>query len=175
MPDVALMSDNPTSLADPFEQVFRQRETEVLRTAYRILGNWADAEDVAQNVFIRLHKHGTNFPSDMALRSWLYRVAVNLCLDTTRRRRRFEEVPETIPAAGRSAEAAVIGQQQKQTIEAALAALPPRERAAVILREIEGLTSPEVAAILGSTDGTVRSQVAKALGKLRLILSGEKI
>lgn len=173
MSDVALMIDSPTVLADSFEQVFRQREAEILRTAYRILGNWADAEDVAQEVFIRLHKHGTGFANDMALRSWLYRVAVNLCLDRRRSRRQFEEVTDRI-ASGGSVEASAIRDQQKEVLIAALAELPPRERAAVVLREIEGFTSAEVAAILGSTDGTVRSQVAKAIAKLRSILSGSK-
>jgi RNA polymerase sigma-70 factor, ECF subfamily len=166
------MSESETRLANTFEEVFRQRETDVLRAAYRILGNWADAEDVAQETFIRLHKHGIDFPSEIALRSWLYRVAVNLCLDRARVRRKFEEVPETLAAVGRSAEASVIREQQKQTLMAALATLPPKERAAIVLREIEGLSTAEVAAILKSTDGTVRSQVANAIGKLRTIVSG---
>jgi RNA polymerase sigma-70 factor (ECF subfamily) len=174
MHDVALMSESQTALATSFEQVFRQRETEILRAAYRIVGNWADAEDVAQETFIRLHKHGVGFPNDMALRSWLYRVAVNLCLDRKRVQRRFEEVPEALAAAGTSAEAGVIREQQKQAVMTALAALPPKERAAVVLREIEGLSTAEVAAILGSSDVTVRSQVAKAIGKLRSLVSGGK-
>jgi RNA polymerase sigma-70 factor (ECF subfamily) len=168
------MSDSQTALANSFEEIFRQREAEVLRTAYRILGNWADAEDVAQETFIRLHKHGIDFQGEMALRSWLYRVAVNLCLDRKRAYRYFEEVPETIATGDSSAETAAIEEQDKQAVIAALALLPPKERAAVVLREIEGLSTAEVAAILGSADGTVRSQVAKAIGKLRLLVSGRK-
>ncbi|HYP08055.1 MAG TPA: sigma-70 family RNA polymerase sigma factor [Bryobacteraceae bacterium] len=167
------MSDLPITLADSFEQVFREREADVLRTAYRILGNWADAEDVAQETFIRLHKHGLRFPNDIALKCWLYRVAVNLCLDRTRSRRRFEEVPETI-ACSTSVEADAIRDEQRQTLMAALATLPPKERAAVVLREIEELSTAEVAEILGSTDGTIRSQVAKAIAKLRSTLLGAR-
>ena len=175
MTHVALMNEGPTAGATSFEEVFRQRETEVLRVAYRILGNWADAEDVAQETFIRLHKHGMGFPNDMAVRGWLYRVAVNLCFDRKRVQRRFEELPEMMAAAGNSAEAIVIRDQQKQTVMSALSGLPPRERAAVVLREIEGLSTNEVAAILGSSEVTVRSQVAKAIGKLRSMISGRKI
>jgi RNA polymerase sigma-70 factor (ECF subfamily) len=168
------MSDSPPELAASFEQVLRQRETEILRTACRILGNWADAEDVAQEVFLRLHRHGLRFPNDAALRSWLYRVAVNLCLDRTRSSKHFEELPE-MASAGSSIEAAIILEQQKRAVMTALRILPPRERAAVVLREIEGLSTAEVAGILGSTDATVRSQVAKAVGKLRAILSQGKL
>lgn len=70
-------------LAQPsaFDAVARQRAPQILRTAYRILGNWADPEDVAQEVLVRLHKYGLRFPTDSALGAWLYRVTVNLCLD----------------------------------------------------------------------------------------------
>ncbi|MBI3683076.1 MAG: RNA polymerase sigma factor [Acidobacteria bacterium] len=130
----ALMADLPRVADLSFEQVVRQREVQVLRTAYRILGNWADAEDVAQEAFVRLHRRGLGFSNEAALGGWLYRVTVNLCLD------------------------AAIREQQKVTLMAALPTLPARERAAVVLREIEELPTAEVAAILGSTEGTVRSQ-----------------
>ena len=60
MQDLALMADLPRELSDSFDRVVRQRESQVLRIAYRILCNWADAEDVAQEVFLRLHRHGLN-------------------------------------------------------------------------------------------------------------------
>jgi RNA polymerase sigma-70 factor (ECF subfamily) len=173
MPAVALMSDSRPALADSFEEVVRRRETEVLRTAYRIVGNWADAEDIAQEVFLRLHRHGINFANEMALRSWLYRVAVNLCLDRARATRSFEELPE-LKAEDASAETNLIREQRKRMMMAALGTLPPRERAALVLREIEELSTAEVAAILGSREVTVRTQVAKALDKLRSILNREK-
>lgn len=174
MPVTALMSDGPSELADSFEQVLRQRETEVLRTAFRILGNWADAEDVAQEVFLRLHRHGTAFPNDSALRSWLYRVAVNLCLDRMRSSKRFEPLAE-LTSGTVSAEAAILREEQKQIVMTALGVLAPKERAAIVLREIEGLSTAEVAAILGSSEATVRSQVATAIGKLRSHLNQERL
>ena len=174
MPDAALMSESQTALADSFELVVRRWETQVLRTGYRILGNWADAEDVAQETFIRLYRHGIDFPNEAALRGWLYRVAVNLCLDRARSSRRFEELPDVI-SNDVSAEAAIEREQQKRTLMQALRTLPAKERAAIVLREIEGLSTAEVAGILGSSDVTVRSQVAKAIGRLKFILSGEKL
>ena len=173
MLDAALMGEIPREVSDSFDQVVRRREAQVLRTAYRILLNWADAEDVAQEVFLRLHRHGLDFPSDAAFGGWVYRVTVNLCLDRTRSSRRIEQLPE-LPSPEISAEATAIREQQKRNLMAALATLPPKVRAAVALREIEGLSTEEVAAILGSTEGTVRSQVAKALARLRTILNREE-
>lgn len=159
---------------DAFERVVRGRETQLLRIAYRILGNWADAEDVAQDVFVRLHRHGLNFANEAALNSWLYRVAINLCIDRGRGARLTGELPE-LAAAHPSAEAELIRGERKELLMMALSRLPARERAAVVLREIEGLSSAEVAAALGSSEGTVRSQVSKAMAKLREILRAEEM
>ena len=156
--------------ASSFDQVLRQREAQVLRTAFRILGNWADAEDVAQEVFLRLHRRGIIFANDAAAGGWLYRVTVNLCLDRTRSARPSQELSD-IPSRERSAEALVLVEEKKQRLMAALALLPRKERAAVVLREIEGLSTAEVAAALGSSEVTVRSQVSKALVRLRGILN----
>ncbi len=166
------MLEIPREASNPFDQIVHERETRVLRAAYRILGNWADAEDVAQEVFLRLHRHGLAFANDAAFGSWLYRVTVNLCLDRTRAARPSVELTE-LRSAELSAERVVIREQEKQQLMAALATLPPRERAAVVLREIEGLTTAEVAAVMGSAEVTVRSQVAKAISRLRGMLNRE--
>lgn len=166
------MLDIPREVSNSFDQIVHERETRVLRAAYRILGNWADAEDVAQEVFLRLHRHGLSFPNDAAFGSWLYRVTVNLCLDRARATRPSCEMPE-LQSMNQSAEATAIREQEKRKLMAALATLPPRERAAVVLREIEGLSTSEVAAVMGSAEATVRSQVAKAITRLREMLSRE--
>jgi RNA polymerase sigma-70 factor, ECF subfamily len=172
MLDAAVMEEFPRAVTGSFDDVVRERQVQVLRTAYRIVGNWADAEDVAQEVFVRLHRHGLGFPNQAALGAWLYRVTVNRCLDHTRTARPSGELPE-LHSQSDSAEAAAIREQQKQKLMASLALLPPKERAAVVLREIEGLSTAEVAEILGSTEATVRSQVAKAVIRLRTIMSQE--
>ena len=170
MLEAALMHGIRGEAASSFDQVLRQREAQVLRTAFRILGNWADAEDVAQEVFLRLHRRGLVFANDAAAGGWLYRVTVNLCLDRTRSARPSQELSD-IPSRERSAEALVLVEEKKQRLMAALALLPRKERAAVVLREIEGLSTAEVAAALGSSEVTVRSQVSKALVRLRGILN----
>jgi RNA polymerase sigma-70 factor (ECF subfamily) len=160
--------------SEPFEAIVRRREAQVVRTAFRMLGNWADAEDVAQEAFLRLHRHGTRFPDEAALGSWLYRVTVNLCFDRTRAAKPAAEMPE-LRAQGISAESNVIREQAKEKLMAALAMLPAKERAAVVLREIEGLTTMEVAEVLGSSEVTVRSQISRALGRLRGMLRREEV
>jgi len=163
MLEAALMGEISREATGSFDQVVRQREAQVLRTGFRILGNWADAEDVAQEVFLRLHRHGLDFSHDAAVGAWLYRVTVNLCFDRTRSKRPFQELPE-LPSQGRSAEASVLLEEQKQRLMMALAMLPVKERAAIVLREIEGLSTAEVAEALGSSEVTVRSQIPKRWG-----------
>jgi RNA polymerase sigma-70 factor (ECF subfamily) len=170
MLDAIIMSDIPRTVADSFDQVVRHQQPRVLRVAYRITGNWADAEDVAQEAFVRLHHRGVRFPSDAALAAWLYRVTLNLCFDRARRARPAGELPD-LPFAGISAEGALIRDEERRMLAAALARLPVKERAAIVLREIEGLSTAEVAEVLGSSEGTVRSQVAKAMARLREMLS----
>ena len=160
--------------SETFDGIVRRCERQVLGTAFRILGNWADAEDVAQETFLRLHRHGTRFADDAALGAWLYRVTINLCFDRTCAAKLAVELPE-LRCPGISAESCVMRDQAKDKLMAALAELPTKERAAVVLREIEGLSTAEVAGILGSSEVTVRSQISKALGRLRLLLSREEI
>ncbi len=173
MLDAALMSDLPRTVDDSFDRVVCEREGQVLRVAYRILGNWTDAEDAAQDVFVRLYRHGLKFPNDAAMGGWLYRVTVNLCLDRLRASRTPLNLPE-LRCQEMSAEASAIRDEQKQKLITALGTLPAKERAAVVLREIEGLSTADVAKILGSKEGTVRSQVAKAIAHLRAILKREE-
>lgn len=152
----------------------RAHGTRIMRTALRILGNRADAEDVAQETFLRLHRRGIQFESDASLAAWLYRVAVNLCLDRTRARKPSAELRD-LRSPGISAESAAIRQQSRDILLAALEELPARERAAVVLREIEGLETPEVAEILGVAEATVRSQISKAVSKLRARLARKEV
>jgi RNA polymerase sigma-70 factor (ECF subfamily) len=166
----AFMTGIPRTQEQNFELVVRAREAQVLRTAYRILGNYADAEDVAQETLVRLYRHGLDFPNEAALGSWLYRVTVNLCFDRTRSSKSSQQLPERLPGVEASAERDLLRAERKQRLMLALEQLGTKERAAVVLREIEGLPTAEVAEILGSSEGTVRSQISKALVRLREIL-----
>ena len=169
----ALMFEITQTADDAFDQIVRQREAQLLRIAHRMLGNWADAEDVVQEAFFRLHRQARKFPSEAALGAWLYRVIVNLCVDRSRRVSATDELPE-LRANEHSAEAALLRDEQKRILMIALGRLPAKERAAIILREIEDLPTADVADILGSSEGTVRSQISKAMSRLRELLNKEK-
>ncbi|MCC7174893.1 MAG: sigma-70 family RNA polymerase sigma factor [Bryobacterales bacterium] len=127
-----------------------------------------DAKDAAQEVFLRLYKHLRRFDDTRALTPWLYRVTVNVCRDIGARRRRDEALPPEL-AAGPSARD---WQDERRIVALGLRRLPDRERAALVLRDIEGLPTAEVARTLGSSQATVRSQVASAREKLRQFADG---
>ena len=168
----------PGELALPFREDARRREVfeqcvaahrqRVLRTAYRLLGDLTDAQDAAQEVFLRLFKQLDRMEGDP--QAWLYRVAVNVCHDHLRRRKPAREAtpeaagdwPDPAPGPLRVLEL----EERKRLLMEALAELPERERAAVVLRDIEGLATREVAQSMGVEEVTVRSQISMARLKL---------
>ncbi len=137
----------------------------VVRTAYRLLGNVDDAQDVAQEVFLRFFRHRTTIHSDP--KAWLYRVTVNVCNDYHRRAR-----PSALELVGETAgstldpERLLAQKERKQLVIDGLRCLAPGERACVVLRDIEGLSTTEVAEILGVEEVTVRGQIHSARQKL---------
>jgi RNA polymerase sigma-70 factor (ECF subfamily) len=161
-----------------FEQIVLRHERKVFATAWQMLGNEEDARDAAQEVFLRVHKYLTSFKTGEDFAGWLYRIVVNTCRDARRRSSRTRHVSSLeaeIEAGGcqnlRSAddhEADVIRSQQRAMVLAALETLSERERAAIVLRDLEGLSTEEVAKILGSSQTTVRSQISAARTKIKL-------
>jgi RNA polymerase sigma-70 factor (ECF subfamily) len=154
-----------------FDQLMRQHERLVLMTALRFLnGNLADAQDAAQTVFIRLHRSLGQFRDSSSFPAWLYRMTVNVCHDMNRKARRRAEVDlDTVARTAAAAEedTAPDAEWQMQAIQAGLERLGEKERTAIVLRDIEGLATAEVAAILGSSEATVRSQISVGRRKIR--------
>jgi len=149
-----------------FERLMAEHERLVLRTALRLLGHVEEARDAAQEVFLKLYRNLGRMEPGRDPRPWLYRVTVNVCHDLQRHRGQ-EELDENQAADKPDPEAAAGLAEQRRLVEAGLRRLPEKERAAVVLRDIEGLTTREVAEILGSSEATVRSQIASARLKLR--------
>jgi RNA polymerase sigma-70 factor (ECF subfamily) len=144
----------------------------VLKTAYRILKNWEDAQDAAQEVFLRIHRSDAGFDESRELGPWLYRITVNVALDQYRRKRPNVAIEGGFEAedANPGPEESALLEQQRGILHAAIEQLPRQQRAAILLREIEGLSTDEVARQLGSTAATVRSQVSLGKARLRRIL-----
>lgn len=146
--------------------------------AYRMLGNRAEAEDIAQDALLRLWRAAPSWKDDGAKpSSWLYRVVANLCIDRMRRARAIsidaDEVPEPLDDAP-SVEASMQDRTRQQALYAALQTLPDRQRQAVVLRHIEGCTNPEIAEILEIGVEAVESLTARGKRALAAKLAGRK-
>ena|SRR5450432_2540499 len=151
-----------------FEMLMRRYERLVLVTALRLVGNMPDAQDVSQEVFLKLYRNLRKVDGDR-IASWLYRVTVNAVRDLQRRKRPEApmEFAENLPAGGIDPQQAATEAERRRALEMSLRMLPEKERAALVLRDLEGLSTGEVARVLGSSEATVRSQISKARVRVR--------
>jgi RNA polymerase sigma factor (sigma-70 family) len=148
----------------------------IWRTARRVLGDEAEAEDVAQEAMLRLWRIAPEWRAGEAkVSTWLYRVAVNLCTDRLRRRRGvgLDAIPEPEDGAPGAA-AGLMEADRMAALDAALMALPERQRQAVVLRHLEGLANPEIAEIMGLGVEAVESLTARGKRSLAAALAGRK-
>lgn len=147
-----------------------------LRVAQRMLADAAEAEDVTQEAMLRLWRMAPGWqPGQAKVTTWLYRVVANLCTDRLRRRRMvpLDAAPE--PEDGDPGVAArMISADRSAALEAALAQLPERQRQAVILRHLEGLSNPEIAEVMEVGVEAVESLVARGKRGLTAALSGRR-
>src|SRR5580700_8589114 len=158
-----------------WEDIVRTHSARVYRLAYRLTGNSHDAEDLTQEVFVRVFRSLSSYTPG-TFEGWLHRITTNLFLDMARRRQRirFEGLgDETVARLGdgaRSPADAFDDRHLDSDIQAALKALAPEYRAAVILCDIEGLSYEEIADALGIKLGTVRSRIHRGRAQLRAAL-----
>jgi RNA polymerase sigma-70 factor (ECF subfamily) len=162
-------------IAPNWEQVVEQHSARVYRLAYRLSGNPHDAEDLTQETFIRVFRSLAGFTPG-TFEGWLHRITTNLFLDMVRRRQRirFDALPEDaerLPGTDPSPEQVYADTYLDPQIQAALDALPPDFRVAVVLCDIEGLSYEEIAATLGIKLGTVRSRIHRGRSQLRAALA----
>jgi len=158
-----------------WEQVVDAHSARVYRLAYRLTGNPHDAEDLTQDVFVRVFRSLSSYTPG-TFEGWLHRITTNLFLDGVRRkaRIRFEALPEDaerVAGRGTSPEDAWHDGHLDSDIEAALASLPADFRAAVVLCDLEQLSYEEIAATLGVKLGTVRSRIHRGRSLLRAALA----
>ncbi|WP_297771078.1 RNA polymerase sigma factor [uncultured Roseovarius sp.] len=150
----------------------------VMAHAYRLLGNRAEAEDVAQEAMLRLWKQAPDWRQGEAkVTTWLYRVVANLCIDRLRRARggavALDAIPE--PADGRASAVEQLQERARaEALQAALDTLPERQRQAVVLRHIEGLANPEIAEIMEITIEAVESLTSRGKRALSAALAGRQ-
>ncbi len=156
-----------------FEEIMLASERRVALLAWRILGDAEEVKEATQETFLRVFRHLRKFDEHLDFFGWLFRIAVNVCRDIEKRRRRrwiFAPADEGMSVASdaRAADDVMAARDDAALLTRAIDALPAKERMAVILREVQELPTEEVAAILGSSPATVRVQVSKARAKLRV-------
>ena len=159
-----------------WEEIVRAHSARVYRLAYRLTGNQHDAEDLTQEVFVRVFRSLSSYTPG-TFEGWLHRITTNLFLDGARRKQRirFEGLGDDVAQRLQGSEltpAQVWDERHFDgDIQAALRALPPDYRAAVVLCDIEGFSYEEIAATLGVKLGTVRSRIHRGRAQLRAALA----
>jgi len=154
---------------DAFSQLVRTHERRAYAVARAIVVNHEDAEDAVQEAFLHAYRALHRFLPDQAFGAWLHRIVANAALDITRRRkvRDADELPETVASPFRDpAESSEL----RHRLEAALAKLPARQRAVIVLHDVEGYRHAEIGRMLGIPEGTARSDLHYARSTLRAVL-----
>jgi RNA polymerase sigma-70 factor (ECF subfamily) len=169
--DEALMARIAGGDRVAFDALARRHAGSIVKLASHILGNRAEADDVAQEALLRVWTHAPRWKPVAQFRTWLMRIVVNLCLD--RKRRAFwlplesaGEVADPTPDADARHEA----DDNERRLAAAIARLPPRQRAAIALSYAEGLSNAEAAGILDTSVSAVETLLARAKASLRQAL-----
>ena len=159
-----------------WEEVVEEHSARVYRLAYRLTGNVHDAEDLTQDVFVRVFRSLHTYQPG-TFEGWLHRITTNVFLDKMRRKQRIrfdalsDEAAARLPSRGSGPEQTFADTHLDDDVQRALDALSPDFRAAVVLCDIEGLSYEEVAATLGIKLGTVRSRIHRGRAQLREALA----
>jgi len=160
-----------------FEHIITRYERRVMNIAMRILGCHDDAHDAAQEVFLRVFKYLHRLDLEKPIEPWLMRMTVNVCRDIGRKNRQHRSASFEYPTSesistsqSDSPYAGLAEEQERQMLWKALACLSENERVAIVLRDVEGLSTAEVAAVLESPEVTVRSRISRGRLKLKEIV-----
>ncbi len=166
---------------DAFQELVRRYRDPIVSFCLRMLNDPDMALDVAQEAFVRVYTHAASYEPLASFTGWLYRIAYNLSINEIRRRTRqpvvsYDAAPERDegPAPAReprddspSIEEGLLGAERRDAVRRCVAALPPRYRGAVVMKDMEGMTFEEVARILGCPESTVKSRVMRGREMLR--------
>ena len=178
--DQALVTAARAGDTDAIDTLVRRHQTRIFNFALALTANRADAEDLAQETFVRAFRGLRGFRGESSFRNWLYRIAANAARTRRGEQARRAPVWEARVEAGdlgeRHPAAAAANPEQtamyRQALDRALASLPGELRAAVVLRDVEGLEYREIAAALGIPIGTVMSRIFRGRARLRPLLAG---
>jgi RNA polymerase sigma-70 factor, ECF subfamily len=183
-PDGVLLAAHVAGDPDAFAELFARHRDRLWAVALRTMGNPHDAADGLQDGLVAAYRRAESFRGDAAVTTWLHRVVVNACLDRLRaaKVRRADALPDDLDEhAGRGStytstspvedpEAAAIADDRRRAVLEALATLPPEQRAALVLVDMEGYPVAEVAQMLDCAEGTVKSRCSRGRERLAGLL-----
>lgn len=155
---------------EAFELLMALTERQILAVAWRLLGDRDLARDAAQETYLRIYRSLDRFRLGESFPAWMYRIAINVCHDLARKRGPLMMAAEelgSLHAHPGDAEESLLRQQRRRLVTQALQSLTPAERRALVLRDLEGLSTEDAAQALGVRPVTVRSQVASARSKVQ--------
>lgn len=161
-----------------FEELLKRTHQQAFHLALRLTGSRADAEDLVQESFIRAYRFFHRYDASLPFSSWLYRIMTNAHIDEVRRRSKIkatsfdEPHPETgstwdFPDAAPSAEASLMNDQVEAEVQSGLDRMTPDFRIAVLLADMEGLSYEEIAEVMNTSIGTVRSRIHRGRKQLK--------
>ena len=175
--DEELVARSRTGDAESFNQLISRWERPIYALAYRVIGREEDARDVTQETFLRAFRGLAAFKGQAKFSSWLYRIALNLCRDWIRRKKRspIATLPEDVELEDvasdvgptETVEDLVSRRELSELVEAAMARLPEEQRTAIILKEYHGMTFQEIADLQGCPLSTVKTRLYQGLSVLR--------
>ena len=159
---------------EAFDRLVEKYQRDVYRLCYRYVNNHQDANDMAQDVFLKAYRALDRFRGDSSFSTWLYRIAVNTCLNfRASRRPEGAELPESLADKTPGALDRLEHDERSRRVREAVTRLPEKQRATLILKIYHDLTHEEVASVLGSSVGTVKANLFHALGNLKKMLAAE--
>ena len=174
--DQALVRASVAGDREAFDDIVERHRRGIYQVCFRFVNNHEDASDLAQETFVRAWKGLGSFKGQAALSTWLYRIAVNVCLNRVSAKRlhveplgsdRFIDPAAELPGTD------LIRQERAEAVRRAIAELPEKQRATLILRTYNEMSHQEIADVLGSSVGTVKANFFHALANLKRMLGTE--
>src|SRR5262245_21952299 len=159
---------------DAFDTIVERHRRQVYQLCYRFVGNHEDASDLAQDVFVRAYRGLHRFKGQASLGTWLYRISVNVSLNRVSARRPITTpvTEQRLVSTADSPVDLVLREERAEQVRAAIARLPRKQRATLILRTYHELPHHQIASVLGSSVGAVKANLFHALNNLKKLLGG---
>jgi RNA polymerase sigma-70 factor (ECF subfamily) len=176
--EAALVEACLAGRAEAFDLLVERHRRPVYHLCYRFVGNHEDANDLSQDVFLRAYRGLRSFRAQSSLKTWLYRIGVNVCLNRVGTKRVPSEPigdQQFIDVCAESPSERMLKDEQAARVRAAIAELPPKQRATLILRMYDELSHQEIADVLGSSVGAVKANFFHALANLKKLLLRDEV